>query len=79
MRLDDILNELYQTAYDEGKIDGAALKRMQNLRWAHGNYYISIWGSPNRTQPWGLHFGGHHIAISFTAVGDSGWDSPPFF
>ncbi|MBK6480241.1 MAG: DUF3500 domain-containing protein [Saprospiraceae bacterium] len=78
MRLDDILNELYQTAYDEGKIDGAALKRMQNLRWAHGNYYISIWGSPNRTQPWGLNFGGHHIAISFTAVGDQVTMSPYF-
>ncbi|HMS70171.1 MAG TPA: DUF3500 domain-containing protein, partial [Saprospiraceae bacterium] len=49
MQLDDILNQLYQQSFDEGKINANLLKTMQNLKWAHGNFFISIWGEPRET------------------------------
>jgi hypothetical protein len=64
MQLDDILNSLYQDAFDKGQINKDLLIRMQDLKWAHGNYFISIWGKPNDTEPWEMNFGGHHIALN---------------
>ncbi len=78
MQLDDILNTLYQQAFDDGKIDQKMLKRMQDLKWAHGNYYISVWGKPDAKAAWGVNFGGHHIAISLTTDGESVSMSPYF-
>lgn len=78
MQLDDILNTLYQTAFDQGKIDQKTLTRMQDLKWAHGNYYISVWGTPQPAQPWGLNFGGHHLALSLTSDGTNVSMSPYF-
>ncbi len=78
MQLDDILNVLYQDLYDKGKMDKNQLARIQDLKWAHGNYYISIWGRPDATKPWGLNFGGHHMALSFTHQGGRISMSPYF-
>lgn len=78
MQLDDILNTLYQQAFDDGKIDQKMLKRMQDLKWDHGNYYISVWGKPNAKTPWGLNFGGHHMALSLTTDGEHVSMSPYF-
>ncbi len=78
MQLDDILNTLYQQAFDRGEIDQKRLTQMQNLKWAHGNYYISIWGKPQEKGSWGLNFGGHHMALSLTCQGQSVTMSPYF-
>lgn len=78
MALDDILNTLYQQAYDKGEIDQKMLNMMQNMKWAHGNYYIAIWGKPQDKDPWGMSFGGHHIALSLTAQGNNVSVSPYF-
>ena len=78
MRLDDILNTLYQQAFDKGEINQKMLTQMQNLKWDHGNYYISVWGNPQATEPWGLNFGGHHMALSFTSDGKNVSMSPYF-
>ena len=78
MQLDDILNTLYQQAFDKGEINQQMLTQMQNLKWAHGNYYISIWGNPQATEPWGLNFGGHHMALSLTSDGKNISMSPYF-
>ena len=78
MQLDDILNTLYQQAFDKGEIDQKTLTMMQNLKWSHGNYYISIWGKPELSQPWGLNFGGHHLALSLTSDGKNTSMSPYF-
>lgn len=78
MQLDDILNSLYQQSFDEGKIDQKTLKRMQDFKWAHGNYYISIWGKPEAKAAWGINFGGHHMALSLTTDGDNVSMSPYF-
>ena len=78
MQLDDILNALYQQAYDDGKIDIKNLKSMQNLKWDHGNYYISVYGNPTENTLWGLKFGGHHMALSMTTDGNKISMSPYF-
>lgn len=71
MQLDDILNVLIQQAYDKGEMKADVLKNLQDLKWEHGNYYLAIWGKPSEKEPWGISFGGHHIALSFTAVGNA--------
>jgi hypothetical protein len=78
MALDDILNSLYQQSFDEGKIDQKLLKRMQDFKWAYGNYFVSIWGKPDTQAPWGLNFGGHHMALSLTSDGKNITMSPYF-
>lgn len=78
MQLDDVLNTLYQEAFEQGKINQEMLTRMKDLKWAHGNYYISIWGQPQDKTPWGLNFGGHHLALSFTTDGQKVSMSPYF-
>ncbi|MBN8825519.1 MULTISPECIES: DUF3500 domain-containing protein [unclassified Spirosoma] len=78
MQLDDILNTLYQQAFDSGQIDQKMLKMMQDLKWSHGNYYISVWGKPQASEPWGLNFGGHHIALNLTCDGRNVSMSPYF-
>jgi hypothetical protein len=78
MQLDDILNTLYQQAFDSGKIDQKTLKMTQDLKWAHGNFYISIWGKPQTDAAWGLNFGGHHMALSLTSDGRNVSMSPYF-
>lgn len=78
MQLDDILNALYQQAFEAKQIDQKAYTGIQNLKWSHGNYYISVWGAPQTTQPWGLNFGGHHIALNMTSDGKTVSMSPYF-
>ncbi len=78
MALDDILNTLYQQAFDQGSIDQKTLKMIQSLNWSHGNYYISIWGKPQSKDPWGLDFGGHHLALNIT-LKDKTIITSPFF
>ncbi|MBO0937198.1 DUF3500 domain-containing protein [Fibrella sp. HMF5335] len=79
MALDDILNTLYQQAFDAGKIDQKTLTMTQNLKWAHGHFYISIWGKPQSKDPWGLNFGGHHIALNITVRDNDVVTSPLFY
>jgi hypothetical protein len=39
-------------------------------------YYISILGTPSEKDPWMLQFGGHHLALNITIVGDRGVLTP---
>jgi Protein of unknown function (DUF3500) len=78
MQLDDILNVLYQQAFDDGKIPKDVLKMTQDLKWSHGNFFISIWGKPQDKDPWGINFGGHHMALNLTVTGKSISMSPLF-
>jgi hypothetical protein len=43
-------------------------------------YYVSIFGSPSATEPWGWRFEGHHISVNFTIAGGRpvAW-APNFF
>jgi hypothetical protein len=39
-------------------------------------YYISILGTPSEKNPWMLQFGGHHLALNITIVGERGTVTP---
>ncbi len=34
--------------------------------WFPENYWISFYGTPSAKEPWGLQFGGHHLALNIT-------------
>lgn len=65
MKLDDILNELYKSYLDAGKINQQVYDRIYGLNWAHGNYYIAVFGLPYSGNPWSINYGGHHIALTY--------------
>ncbi|HEY4307602.1 MAG TPA: DUF3500 domain-containing protein [Gemmatimonadaceae bacterium] len=39
-------------------------------------YYISFLGTPSETAPWMLQYGGHHLALNITIVGERGILTP---
>lgn len=39
-------------------------------RFGSDNYHVSFVGTPSATAPWMLQFGGHHMALNITVVGD---------
>ncbi|MGB1238126.1 MAG: DUF3500 domain-containing protein [Pseudomonadales bacterium] len=39
-------------------------KRAARLKWAPENYWVSLYGEPSETSPWGWQFGGHHLALN---------------
>jgi hypothetical protein len=39
-------------------------------------YYISFVGQPSTTEPWIIQFGGHHLALNITLVGEHGTLTP---
>ena len=39
-------------------------------------YFISFLGTPSNTAPWMLQFGGHHLALNITIVGNQGVMTP---
>jgi hypothetical protein len=39
-------------------------------------YYVSFLGQPSTTEPWMIQFGGHHLGINLTLVGEQGTLAP---
>jgi uncharacterized protein DUF3500 len=44
--------------------------------FGHDNYYVSFLGQPSATDPWMIQYGGHHLGINFTLVGEHGTLAP---
>jgi hypothetical protein len=44
--------------------------------FGHDEYYISFLGQPSATGPWMIQFGGHHLGINITLVGEQGTLAP---
>ena len=40
------------------------------LMFGKAEFYISFLGAPSATEPWIIQFGGHHLAVNLTIVGD---------
>lgn len=55
-----------------------ALKESEsgNRIFGHDNYYISFLGQPSTTEPWMIQFGGHHLGINITFVGQQATLAP---
>lgn len=43
------------------------------------NYYLTIFGTPGNTEPWGWRFEGHHIALNFSSISNRIESSTPSF
>jgi hypothetical protein len=41
------------------------------IRFGADEYYLALLGTPSTTAPWLIQFGGHHLAINVTLVGES--------
>lgn len=78
MRLDDILNEVYATWHKEKRLPDSAYEEIKSLNWNYENYFISIWGTPNRKEPWGLKLEGHHISLNLSAA-EGSYSMTPLF
>ncbi len=70
MQLDDILNQLVDTAYSNGRFDKETYDRIRDLDWAYDNFYVACFGEPGSNAPWGMSFGGHHLALNVTVTGN---------
>ncbi len=47
----------------------------QNM-FGRDQYYVSLLGQPSATSPWMIQFGGHHLGINITLVGEHGTLAP---
>lgn len=54
------------------------LKKTDNGRPMFGRdeYYVSLLGQPSTTAPWMIQFGGHHLGLNITLVGEQGTLAP---
>lgn len=46
------------------------------LMFGRDEYYVSFLGQPSATEPWMIQFGGHHLALNITLVGEQGTFAP---
>jgi hypothetical protein len=44
--------------------------------FGHDEYYVSFLGKPSTTEPWMIQFGGHHLGLNVTLVGEKGTLAP---
>jgi hypothetical protein len=79
MQVDDILHELFEIQFQQGKVDERSMEFIRKLNWDYGNYYVAIAGNPETEDIWGLKFEGHHISINLTVAGDQFTMTPLFF
>lgn len=79
MQVDDILHELFEVQFQQGKVSEQSMGFIRKLDWDYGNYYIAIAGNPETEDLWGLKFEGHHISINLTVAGDEFTMTPLFF
>lgn len=70
MQVDDILHELFEIQFQQGKVNERSMQFIRKLNWDYGNYYVAIAGNPQTEDIWGLKFEGHHLSINITAAGD---------
>lgn len=69
MQVDDILHELFEIQFQQGKVNERSMEFIRKLNWDYGNYYLAIAGHPDE-DVWGLKFEGHHLSLNITAAGD---------
>ncbi|MFN3997406.1 DUF3500 domain-containing protein [Algoriphagus sp.] len=79
MQVDDILHELFEIQFQQGKVPERTMEFIRKLNWDYGNYYVAIAGNPETEAIWGLKFEGHHISINLTVAGDEFTMTPLFF
>jgi hypothetical protein len=62
--------EGFQKVIDIMNADDQLVQGNDNrMRFGTENYYLAFFGTPSSTRPWMLQFGGHHLGINVTIVG----------
>jgi hypothetical protein len=79
MQVDDILHELFEIQFQQGKVNERSMEFIRKLNWDYGNYYLAMAGNPETDDAWGLKFEGHNISINLTVAGDEFTMTPLFF
>lgn len=79
MQVDDILHELFEIQFQQGKVDARSMEFIRKLNWDYGNYFVAVAGNPEIEDTWGLKFEGHHISINLTVSGEEFAMTPLFF
>ncbi|MCY3801705.1 MAG: DUF3500 domain-containing protein [Chloroflexi bacterium] len=54
----------------------AASPRAGSLGWSADNYWLAFFGEPSAVEPWAWQFGGHHLAVNVTVIGERSYLSP---
>ncbi len=49
-----------------------------DLQFGLGEYVVAIFGTPSETEPWMFQFGGHHLGLNLTVVGEDNVLTPSF-
>jgi len=69
-KVTDIMNGDEVLRGEGGGATGGRPRRGGGPRFGRDEYYIALLGTPSASSPWLLQFGGHHLAINVTIVGD---------
>ena len=69
MRHESILHDIEAAGPPEGR---------RNVRDS-SKYYLSVFGDPDASEPWGWRVEGHHLSVNYTAVGRSAQVVSPVF
>lgn len=78
MQVDDILHELFEIQFQQGKVPERSMEFIRKLNWDYANYYLAVAGNPETDSIWGLKFEGHHLSINLTVAGDEFTMTPLF-
>ena len=78
MQVDDILHELFEIQFQQGKVSEQSMGFIRKLNWDYGNYFIALAGNPETEDTWGLKLEGHHISVNLTVTGDTFSMTPLF-
>src|SRR5262245_56469787 len=66
----------FQKVIDIMNADDQLVKGNNANRFGTENYYVAVFGTPSATKPWMLQFGGHHLGINVTVVGQDSVVTP---
>jgi hypothetical protein len=66
----------YQKVVQIVEADEALKTSGGRMTFGRDEYYISFLGQPSSTEPWMIQFGGHHLGLNITLVGEHGTLTP---
>lgn len=70
----------YQKTQDVIALE-AILREMETFGFRRdpGLYWLTVFGSPSPSAPWGWRFEGHHLSLNFSSAAGEGATTPAFF
>jgi hypothetical protein len=66
----------YQKVIDIMDADDQLVQGGNRMRFGTDNYYLALFGTPSATKPWMVQFGGHHLGLNVTIIGNDSVVAP---